>query len=210
MKFAGSSNHKWRKFYVPPSLSRDLVEEQGREGVVGFTRPSAQSVCFYWISSMYGSSYPTHILNLYLVHPDVEFSSFLPLCFSPSVSGNSHFKFILFYHGRLLVGRENFFLPPAKIKSFVRVRNEFGADQARRQADQVKGCFQRTKCWGPEVRQWCWQWKWWGKNIFEVYVWEKFHGTGLSDWIDLGQRGTGEHDRREMWKGMVGDAGFCL
>lgn len=84
------------------------------------------------------SPYPAHILNLCLVQPDVEFSYFLPLCFSPSLSENSHFRFILFYHvDYLWEERRLFFLLPAK-------RSPSGESQDKEQVDQVGGHYQRA------------------------------------------------------------------
>lgn len=64
------------------------------KGVVRFPSPPGSVSA----SAQLGQCMDLHILYFYIVQSDVEFSSFHPSCFSPSLLGNKHLKFILFYH----------------------------------------------------------------------------------------------------------------
>lgn len=98
---------KWNLLEVQTTSGRSTMSFPGFEwragkcrGLLDFLGPLAQSLCFWWISSLYGSSpYPDQTFGLCLIQPDVEVSSFLPLCFCSIFFSfwNSHFIFILFY-----------------------------------------------------------------------------------------------------------------
>lgn len=140
---------KWNLLEVQTTSGRSTMSFPGFEwragkcrGLLDFLGPLAQSLCFWWISSLYGSSpYPDQTVGLCLIQPDVEVSSFLPLCFCSIffffLKQPLHIYFILLC--RLLwEERRIFCFLPKQSPSGGRVGREWtGEAHVKKQVDQL-------------------------------------------------------------------------
>lgn len=99
MEITGSSNHKQRKSRVSPHFARDLAEEQGRERYFQISQAFQLnvSVSVELIQRM-DPLLLLHISLIFILSNQMQNGAPFFLFVSLFLSGNNHFKCILFYH----------------------------------------------------------------------------------------------------------------